>query len=152
MEKYFITRAGKEALERKKAELKKKLKEVYDNKYKVIANGDYFTDPSFRCLDDDEIVIRYQLRDVTNKLNRAVIIEPTDEEIVDIGKKVEIEFKDENRRMIVEIADPELIDPLNGKISLNSPLGKAIKGKKAGEEVTYNTNNGSKRAKILRIF
>jgi len=69
---------------------------------------------------------------------------------VQIGSEVEIEIK--AKKMTFNIVGSNEADPLGGKISNESPIGKAFLGKKKGEEFVVTLPNGKKSTyKILSI-
>ena len=68
-----------------------------------------------------------------------------------VGTKVKVldeEFGDECEYRVVGSTEA---DPRNGKISDESPVGKAIMGKKTGDEVIVETPGGEIKLKILKI-
>ncbi len=70
---------------------------------------------------------------------------------VTIGCRVKIldlEFKEEE---IYQIVGPTEADPFNMRISYESPIGKAILGKEAGETVEFESPAGPVKIKILEI-
>ena len=70
---------------------------------------------------------------------------------VSLGVKVKVydaEFDEENEYQVVGSNEA---DPRNGKISDESPVGKALMGKKVGEEVTVEAPAGEIKLKILEL-
>lgn len=70
---------------------------------------------------------------------------------VTLGVKVKVydaEFEEENEYQVVGSNEA---DPRNGKISDESPVGKALMGKKVGDEVTVEAPAGEIKLKILEI-
>lgn len=69
---------------------------------------------------------------------------------VEIGSTVDVEMK--SNKMTFEIVGSNEADPTGGKISNESPIGKAFLGKKKGEKFTVELPNGKKvDYKILSI-
>ena len=58
------------------------------------------------------------------------------------GEKIEIEFLETGQVKVFQIVGVLETDPANGKISTETPIAKAIKGKKAGDMLTYKGGNG----------
>lgn len=69
--------------------------------------------------------------------------------VVQMGSKVRIKFNGEEQ--LFNIVGSNEADPLGGKISNESPLGKALMGKKAGEKITVQTPGGEKEYTILEV-
>ncbi len=71
-------------------------------------------------------------------------------ELVEVGSIVEVESK--GKRMNFEVVGSSEADPINGKISNESPIGKAFLGKKKGEVFEVELPNGKKMEyKVLKI-
>lgn len=82
-------------------------------------------------------------------LKQAVIVDDVDEDVVGIGKKVTL-LLGENEIYYTVVGDWEA-DPSQGKISLLSPLGKALENKKVGEEASIETPTRKILYKIVAI-
>ncbi len=68
---------------------------------------------------------------------------------VQMGSKVKVSVNGEEQTF--EIVGSNEADPLNGKISNESPIGKALMSKKAGDKVKAETPSGEKEYKILEV-
>jgi transcription elongation factor GreA len=69
--------------------------------------------------------------------------------VVQMGSKVVVKFNGEEQ--IFDIVGSNEADPLSGKVSNESPLGKALLGKKAGEKMMVQTPSGEKEYKIVEV-
>jgi len=69
--------------------------------------------------------------------------------VVQMGSKVKVKFNGEEQ--IFEIVGSNEADPLSWKISNESPIGKALLGKKAGDKIKAGTPSGEKEYKILEV-
>lgn len=87
-----------------------------------------------------------------NTISTAVVIrENGSKELVDIGCTVTIrdaDYGDEETYTIVGSAE---VDPQNGRISLKSPIGRALMGHRKGETVDVQSPGGSTRFEIVKI-
>lgn len=68
---------------------------------------------------------------------------------VQMGSKVKVAFNGSEQSF--GIVGSNEADPMGGKISNESPIGKAIMGKKAGDKVQVNTPGGEKEYKIVEV-
>jgi len=68
---------------------------------------------------------------------------------VQMGSKVKLKFNGEEQ--IFDVVGTNEADPLQGKISNESPLGKELMGKKVGDKLKVSTPSGEKEYKILEI-
>jgi len=69
--------------------------------------------------------------------------------VVQIGSKVKVKFNGEEQ--VFEIVGSNEADPLNGRVSNESPIGKTLLGKKAGEKAMVQTPSGEKEYRILEV-
>ena len=94
-----------------------------------------------------------RIMELQQKLKYAVIIEPDDgpADVVRLGRTVTIvdkEFGDEEQYTIVGSAEAS---PGDGKISNESPIGRALMGKKVGDVVIVQTPGGEVTFEIIAI-
>ena len=94
-----------------------------------------------------------RIAEVENILANYVVIEEheTDPNSVRLGSKVKVldlEFEEEESYQVVGSQEA---DPMNGRISEDSPFGRALLGRKAGEEVVVEAPAGNIKYKILEI-
>jgi transcription elongation factor GreA len=140
-----LTRAQKERLEAELAELEgpRRAEAV-----KAIATARAFGDLSenfeYHAAKNEQGLLERRIALLRDRLSRAV---PVDEEgaadTVGVGSRVEIE--DEcGERMQVEISSV-------GGVSPDSPLGRALLGSQAGDEVDVEAPSGSWRARVLSV-
>ncbi len=76
-------------------------------------------------------------------------IESIPRDTVGLGSKVELEDLDEGGRAEYEIVVPEEVDGAQNRISLSSPLGKALIGKAGDDDIEVQTPKG-KRTYLVR--
>jgi transcription elongation factor GreA len=107
--------------------------------------GDLSENFEYHAAKNEQGLLEHRIRMIRDRLDRAVVVEqeafPSGE--VGIGSTVEIEDA-KGERMTLEISSV-------GGISPDSPLGRALLGAKAGEEVEVDAPRGSWRARILSI-
>lgn len=72
-------------------------------------------------------------------------------DVVGIGAKVKILYTDDNEEAEYTIVGPTEADPLEGRISDDSPVGSSLLGKKIGEQVTVEAPGGNITIKVLGI-
>ena len=95
-----------------------------------------------------------RIAELENILLHAVIVDETDmdSDKVSIGCRVTVTNLD-NGKTLPEytIVGSQEADPMNGRISEDSPFGRALLGRKAGEEVVVEAPAGNIKYKILEI-
>jgi len=90
-----------------------------------------------------------RLRRLTGILKDATIIEPTKTGAIGIGTTVTL--SDGNKEFTYEMVGDLEANPSQGKISLLSPIGRAIAGRKEGERVTITIPTGEIHYRIVKI-
>ena len=157
MEKIKVTEEGLIELQDKLENLKKEF-DLNEKQMSVAyhnSNGDGAHDNAeFEYLLANERRLARAIDELALKIKNVEIIETIvmSEEIVNIGDTIEMEiYHEKNNSDIVTIllvgGDGNIFE---GKVSINSPLGKAIYGKKVGELVTYNVAAKDMNAKIVK--
>ena len=95
-----------------------------------------------------------RIRDIESTLRNAVVVDSSGRErmtTVKVGARVSVQEVASGREMTYTLADRFGADPLEGKISDASPLGKAMVGSSAGQEVEAVTPRGRMRYRILKV-
>ncbi len=69
--------------------------------------------------------------------------------VIQMGSKAAVRFN--GKEQVFHVVGSNEADPLGGKISNESPIGKALMGKKAGDKVVVQTPSGEKEYKIVEV-
>jgi transcription elongation factor GreA len=150
-----ITRNGAELL---KAELKQ-LKsvdrpQVVEAIAEARAQGDLSENAEYDAAKERQGFIEGRLAQIEAILSQAVIIDPStlikDGKCV-FGVTVEIEDLDEEQNSTYQIVGDDEADIKLGKISINSPLAKAVIGKEEGDVVDFESPGGLKNYEIIKV-
>jgi transcription elongation factor GreA len=85
-------------------------------------------------------------------LARAVPVAPDEREpgVVGVGSKVEVRWDDRSRETYTIVGPPE-VAPTLGRISYVSPVGLALMGRRAGEDVTVVTEDQTIRIRVVAV-
>ncbi len=81
--------------------------------------------------------------------NAETIASPKKKDVVELGNTVELKNKDGTKKFTV-VGSVEA-NPLEGKISNESPIGQVLMGKKVGEEVEIKTPTATNKYKIVSV-
>ena len=94
-----------------------------------------------------------RIAQVEEILANYVVIEEeeTDGEYIRLGSTVTVLDKEFNEEETYKIVGSQEADPMNGAISEDSPFGKALLGKNAGDEVTVDAPGGLVEYKLLKV-
>jgi len=118
--------------------------------------GDLSENAEYQQAKDDQTANEMRVAELGDILQRAEIIQKSSADVVKVGIKVvakKSEAKAEKSGVCeFLIVGPEEADPMANKISHESPIGRALLGKKKGEEVNVFTPKGAVYYKILDIL
>ncbi|MDD7758362.1 transcription elongation factor GreA [Aerococcus suis] len=153
-EVYPMTQEGLEKIEKELDELKVvKRKEIVERIKIARSYGDLSENSEYEAAKDEQAFVEGQIAKLEKVIRYAEIINPEDYEAdeVSLGRKVtfqELPDGDEEEYSIVGKAEA---DPLEGKISNESPIAKALIGKREGDEVDITTPGGTMKVKIVKV-
>lgn len=127
--------------------------EVRDNVAETGSQGDRSENAGYREARRRQAKTISRIRFLQKILEHSRVIDPDalPKDIVCLLSRVEFTNLSTNSRMIFEIVSPHEMDLEAGKISLKSPIGAALMGKKVGEVAEAQTPSGILRLKIESI-
>lgn len=147
---YQTTKAG---LEKLKEELKYREEtlryEIANTLNEMRNQGDLSENDGYSMAIDKQMANEQRILELREKIKNAKVVNDKNKREVGIGDIVTIQ-KD-GQVLKYEIATEEEVNPLKGKISYLSPIGKALMTKKIGEEVQISTPGGIVKYKIKSI-
>lgn len=153
MKKQFhLTKEGK-------AELEAELKLLVDNRAKVAediavarSQGDLAENAEYHAAKDEQGRQELRIEEIEHILQNADIIKaPKDDNTVRLGSTVKLK-SEEGKTKEFQIVGTVEADPLNGKISDESPIGQALLGQKEGASVEIQTPADTTTYKIVDIL
>ncbi len=150
----LLTQEGYQKLEDEVEHLKSvRRREVAERIKVAISFGDISENAEYDEAKNEQAQVEERIIKLENMLRKAVIIDESkiDSNIVTIGSIVKVydkEFEEEVEYTIVGSAEA---DPYEGKISNESPVGKALLGRSKGETVDVQVPDGIVKFKIIEI-
>jgi transcription elongation factor GreA len=141
-----MTAAQKEQLEAELAELEGPKRAAAVEAIKTArAFGDLSENFEYHAAKNEQGLLEMRIRVLRDRLTRAVLVDEdaADASVVGVGSKVELE-DDQGGRMAVEISSV-------GGVSPDSPVGRALIGRQAGDEVDIDAPRGAWRARIIAV-
>lgn len=117
----------------------------------AIKLGDLSENAEYHQAKDDQGWTAAKIRELESKIENAKIIQRTAGKVVAIGSRLEIVDGD-GREKSIEIVDQVSSDPLQGKISNESPMGTALVGKKEGDKIEVQLPSGPKMYEIKKVL
>lgn len=152
--KKILTYTGLKALEEELQNLKLvKRKEVAEKIKEARAQGDLSENAEYDAAKDEQGEIETRIAQIEAILKNAEVIDEDEVDLttVNIGCKVLVYDEEFDEEMDYSIVGSTEADPLKGKISNESPVGKALIGTKKNETVTVETPAGKVVLKVLKI-
>lgn len=138
---YQLTADGKLELEKELAELKSRRSEIAQKIADARDYGDLSENSEYAAARDEQAQVESRVAEIEEILKNAGIIKgnakPTK---VVLGVKVDL--KSDKKQVSYTVVGSVEADPLEGRISDESPIGQALMGKKVGESVTIKTPSG----------
>lgn len=116
------------------------------------ALGDLSENAEYDAARNEQAVIESRIQELEVMLENVVVIKDVDTDKVSLGTSVKLEFIDDNEIETFAIVGTKEADPFENKISNESPIAKAIIGKKVGEIATVNCDNDSYDVKVIEIL
>lgn len=149
--KYLLTQEGLLKLnEELKHLINDKRKEVIERIREAAAHGDLSENADYAQAREEQSFIEGRIQEIEDMIKNAEIIaHSTQHNSVSIGSTVTVKVDGEEKTY--SIVGSNEANPLEGKISNESIVGKAILGKKVGDVVPVATPAGQKDYEILAI-
>ncbi len=151
--KHYLTPEGKENLESELQDLKENgRKDIAERLKSAISMGDLSENADYHKAKEDQGFLEGRIQEIETILYHAEVIETQiNYTHVAVGAKVTIKEDDYPPETYLLVGSQEA-NPSNGKISHESPIGKALIGNKVGDKVNVNLPNGETTAfEILAI-
>lgn len=151
MKKIQLTKQGHEKIQKEHADLKKdKHPQAIERLQKARAMGDLSENSEYTAAKEDLAFVEERLKELENIISNAEIIEAEIQDgLVIIGSSVTIESNAHTH--VFKIVGEFEADPQAKKLSHNSPIGRALLGKRKGEKVKVKLPVGEVEYLILEI-
>lgn len=150
MKKQFqLTDAGKKELEKELAELKSRRGAIADKIAEARDYGDLSENAEYDSAREEQGLVESRIAEIEDVLLNAEIIKSSRSSSVKLGSKVEL--KSGKRVVTYYVVGPVEADPLEGRISNESPIGLALMGKKIGDTATITTPKGDIKYEVVKV-
>jgi transcription elongation factor GreA len=151
-EERFLTPEGAAKLKLELEQLKgPRRKEMADRLRHAISQGDLSENADYISAKEDQAFLEGRILELDTLLRRATIVErDIAPDRVTIGTEVVV-AEDGREAEVYQIVGAKEADPRSGRISHESPIGKAVLGKKVGETTVAETPGGQLTLKIIEI-
>lgn len=146
---YQITIDGKRELEAELVELKGRRGDIADKIAEARDFGDLSENAEYDAAREEQGLLETRIAEIEDILLNAELIKAGSKSKVTLGSTVEL--KTGKKTVSYTVVGPVEADPLDGKVSNESPIGSALFGKKVGESVTISAPKGDIKYEITSI-
>ena len=149
---YLITKEGLQELIEELEDMKTRQRDELSKRLRfAIQQGDLSENADYHKAKEDQAFLEGKIREYEETVAGAKLIDSSNNRgIIDVGSHITIQegdFPEERYHMV----GAREANPTEGRISNESPIGKALIGHKSGETVTVNTPGGKMNLKILAV-
>lgn len=152
MQRTLVTREGLEKMQKELDELRStKRAEIAQRLKAAIAMGDLSENSEYDEAKNAQAFLEGRILQLEQQIRTAQVIEKVAKDRVDVGSTVLIEDMEEHLQEKVTIVGSTESNPFEGRISNESPVGRALMGAKAGDTVEAEAPNGVSKYKVISI-
>jgi transcription elongation factor GreA len=154
MTKYPMTAEG---LKKLQVELKKLKSEDRPKVIEAIAeargHGDISENAEYDAAKEKQAFLERRMREVEDRIAKAHVIDPStlSTEKVVFGIKVTVEDTDSGEKFTYQLVGEDEADAASSRISVTSPIARALIGKKVGDIVRVQVPRGERELEVLKI-
>ena len=149
----FLTKAGLVKLQAEHKSLLHQKRELTEEVSKAAAMGDLRENAEYHAARERLQHVAQRLAELDGKLGQVRIIDDleTKDGEVRVGVTVTLEDQQTKEKVRYVMVGPEEADPLQGKLSIASPLGKSVLGKKTGDRFLLNLPKATVPYRVIKV-
>lgn len=152
VQRTLVTKEGLEKMKKELDELRStKRAEIAQRLKAAIAMGDLSENSEYDEAKNAQAFLEGRILQLEQQIRTAQVIEKAAKGRVDVGSTVLIEDIEEHLQEKVTIVGSTESNPFEGRISNESPVGRALMGAKAGDIVEAEAPNGVLKYKVISI-
>jgi transcription elongation factor GreA len=147
----LLTKEGLDRLQAELEELRTVRRSEIAERIKYAKDfGDITENAEYEDAKNEQGMLEGRILTLESMIRNAVIIEHGAEAgVVHVGSTVEV--KDEFGTQAFTIVGPAEVDVSSGRISMESPVGKALLGKRIGERLTVQSPGGARQLQVVAV-
>lgn len=153
MEKLYVSRDGLEKLKADLAEMKERRMKVAEAIEHARSLGDLKENAEYHSAKEEQAMLAARIKDVEDKVARSLVLEDQDIDTSKayLGAKVTVLNKKTKKQMVYMLVSPVEADLAEGKISTQSPVGRALMGTSPGDVVQAQVPAGQIDLEVVEI-
>jgi len=149
----YMSREGYEKARERLEQLKRQREEISEEIGRARGFGDISENAEYDAAKEKQALVEKQIADLESRLSRVQVLDdaevPTDKAL--LGAAVTIRDEETDVEMTYTLVSELESDPDAGKISISSPVGKALLGRGEGEVVRVELPRGVREFRIVKI-
>ena len=140
-----VTESGLEARKKELEYLKAQRPEIIAAIRTAAADKDYRENAPLDAAREEQGKVEARIRELEEEIRRAEVVETSSGSRAGVGARVSLHGLDDGTTKVYTLVDPIEANPSEGKLSIKSPVGEAVVGKRKGNQVTIKTPSGGER-------
>ena len=140
-----VTESGLEARKKELEDLKAQRPEIIAAIRNAAADKDYRENAPLDAAREEQGKVEARIRELEEEIRRAEVVETSGVSRAGVGATVKLQPLDGGEAKEYVLVDPIEANPSDGKLSIKSPVGEAVVGKRKGNQVTIKTPSGGER-------
>jgi transcription elongation factor GreA len=147
-----ISREGLAALEAELAELENEGRRAIADRIRTARDfGDLKENAEYHDAKEAQAHLETKILRLRALRDNAVVVEAGSGDEVALGVAVTVRDLDNGREAVHTIVSAAESDPASGRLSIDSPLGRALTGARVGDQVTFDAPRGQRQLEIVAI-
>ncbi|MGC9069899.1 MAG: transcription elongation factor GreA [Elusimicrobiales bacterium] len=153
MEDIILTEEGLRKIREELQKLYKERDEINKEIEDAREQGDLTENAGYQYAKEKQGIIFRRITELETLIKNAKVVDKSNisKDEVRIGAKIEVLNIETSQKFFYQIVSIAESNPLEGKISVSSPLGEGLLGAKVGEERIINLPSGNKRLRVISI-
>jgi len=150
----FLTREGFQKLQDELDYLRTtKREEIATRLHEAIEGGELLDNAELEAAKNEQAFVEGRIKELEILLATARVVDEkvAHVETIQVGSKVTIQVDGQKEKQEYTMVGAAEADPINGKISNESPIGKALLNKKEGDKVQVETPAGTLVIKVIKL-
>ena len=150
----FLTREGFQKLQDELDTLRTtKREEIATRLHEAIEGGELLDNAELEAAKNEQAFVEGRIKELEILLATARVVDEkvARVETIQVGSKVTIQVEGQKEKQEYTMVGAAEADPLHGKISNESPIGKALLNKKEGDKVQVETPAGTLVIKVIKL-
>lgn len=147
-----MTREGRDKLAEELEHLETVIRPEIAHELKTAAaDKDFRENAPYDVAKQHQGEVEARIRELKRIIETGEVVDVVYSHVIDLGSKVALRDLTEDENIVYTLVGPGEIDPRHGKISIQSPVGRALSGKMVGDEVEVEVPAGTLRLRVERV-